>query len=171
MLANAVYQAMAMALTDRVRGQARSYSGFVSSPNFASDATSVGAGLLANAVYQAMAMAMALTDRVRGQARSYSGFGSSPKCRVRRHVRRSRLAGERGVSGNGDGAERSRSRASALLQWVWVIAQFRVRRHVCRSRLAGDLAVSADIHVCDGPGSPASRLLQVSPVSTTSGQG
>jgi hypothetical protein len=33
---------------------------------------SVETGLLANAVYQAMAMA--LKDRVRGQARSYSGF-------------------------------------------------------------------------------------------------
>ena len=56
MLANAVYQAMAMALTDRVRGQARSYSGFVSSPSFASDATSVGAGLLANGVSQLTSM-------------------------------------------------------------------------------------------------------------------
>jgi hypothetical protein len=53
-------------------GQARSYIGFESSPNFAFDATSVGAGLLANAVYQAMAMALA--DRVRGQARSYTGW-------------------------------------------------------------------------------------------------
>jgi hypothetical protein len=76
LLANAVYKAMAMALTDRVRGQARSYSGFESLPNFASAATCVGAGLLANAVYQAMAMAR--TDRVRGQARSYSGLESSP---------------------------------------------------------------------------------------------
>jgi hypothetical protein len=65
-----------MALSDRVRGQARSYSGFGSLPNFATAATCVGAGLLANAVYQAMAMA--LKDRVRGQARSYSGFESSP---------------------------------------------------------------------------------------------
>jgi ribosomal protein L30E len=55
------YQAITMTLTDRIRGQARSYSGFGSSPNFAFDATSVGAGLLANAGYQAMAMA--LTDR------------------------------------------------------------------------------------------------------------
>ena len=80
MLANAVYQAMPMALPDRVRGQARSYSGLGSSPNSGFGTTSAGAGLLANAVYQAMAMAMAmaLTDRVRGQARSYSGFGSSP---------------------------------------------------------------------------------------------
>jgi hypothetical protein len=84
LLAIAVYQAMAMALTDRVRGQARSYSGLGSSPNFAFNTTSVGAGLLAIAVYQAMAiaMAMALTDCVRGQARSYSGFGASPNSAI-----------------------------------------------------------------------------------------
>jgi hypothetical protein len=77
-----------MALTARIRGQARSYNGFGSDANSAFDTTSVGAGLLANAVGQAMtkaltnrggqAIPMALTARIRGQARSYSGFGSSP---------------------------------------------------------------------------------------------
>ena len=49
---------MAMALRNRIRGQARSYSGFGSSPNFALAAKSVGAGLLANAVGQAMTKAL-----------------------------------------------------------------------------------------------------------------
>jgi hypothetical protein len=81
-----------MAPKDRVRGQARSYSGFGSSPNFAFDATSVRAGLLANAVYQATVMAlkdpgyqaitMALTDRIRGQARSYRELAERPVSRL-----------------------------------------------------------------------------------------
>jgi hypothetical protein len=62
-----------MALRNRIRGQARSYNGFGSAPNFASAATSVGAGLLANAVYQAMAMAR--TDR--GVSGDYNGAHST----------------------------------------------------------------------------------------------
>jgi hypothetical protein len=119
---------MKMAPTDRIRGQARFYSGFGSSPNFAFDTTSVGAGLLANAVDQATVMAP--TDRVRGQARSYSGLGSSPNFAFdTTSVGAGLLANavdqattlalaERGGPRNGDAADRSRSRASALLQWV-----------------------------------------------------
>jgi len=73
LLANAVYQAMAVALPDRVRGQARSYSGLGSSPNFAFGTTSVGAGLLANAVGQKRRCQA--IQRLRQQAGSY---GRSP---------------------------------------------------------------------------------------------
>jgi hypothetical protein len=50
LLANAVYQPKPMAQTHRLRGQARSYTGY------ASDAKPVGAGLLANAPHQPKSM-------------------------------------------------------------------------------------------------------------------
>jgi hypothetical protein len=161
---------MKMAPTDRIRGQARFYSGFGSSPNFAFDTTSVGAGLLANAVDQATVMAPTdrgvSSDGVEDRGGSGNGYGADrsrsrasallqrvgviTQFRTRYHICSSRLAGERGGSGNGcgadrsrlsgdgDAADRSRSRASALLQRVWVITQFRVRYHIRRSRLAGE---------------------------------
>jgi hypothetical protein len=86
LLANAVYQPKSMTQTHRLRGQARSYTGFALAHTSRQNTYTgfctgrhikavhepVGAGLLANAVYQPKSMAQ--THRHRGQARSYTGF-------------------------------------------------------------------------------------------------
>jgi hypothetical protein len=72
LLANAVYQPKSMTQTHRLRGQARSYTGFALAHTSRQNPGPVGAGLLANALYQPKTMTQ--THRLRGQARSYTGF-------------------------------------------------------------------------------------------------
>jgi len=122
-----------MAATARSRSRASALLQWICvGRDSASCAQPVGAGLLAKAVGQARWTPQ--TDRVRGQARSYIGSASNREIAVVRRtcVQRvgkseglritcgSQLADECGGSGEMDATDRSRSRASALLQWVCV---------------------------------------------------
>ena len=99
----------------------------------------VGARVPANAVCQPTSMPQ--THRNRGQARSYTGVrrptyqGKTPVsggCHIKATHKtcRSRLAGERGVSGNINAPDPPPSRASALLHRLCVARHIKARQRL-----------------------------------------